>query len=35
MSDKDDMSPLQWACVGGHKDVVEYLVEIANCEIGE
>ena len=32
---EDGRSPLHWACEGGHKDVVEYLVEKANCDVSE
>ena len=28
-------SPLHLACEGGHKDVVEYLVEKATCDVSE
>ena len=33
--DEGDRSPLHLACEEGHKDVVEYLVEKANCDISE
>ena len=33
--DEDKKSPLHWACEGGHKYVVEYLVEKANCDVSE
>ena len=33
--DEDNRSPLHLACVGGHKDMVEYLVEKANCDVSE
>ena len=33
--DECDRSPLHLACEEGHKDVVEYLVEKANCDISE
>ncbi len=33
--DYENMTPLHNACLGGHKDVVQYLVEKANCDIGE
>ena len=33
--DEKDRSPLHWACAKGHKDVVEYLVEKANCDVSE
>ena len=32
---RDVRSPLYLACVGGHKDMVEYLVEKANCDASE
>ena len=35
VSDENDRSPLHCACLGGHKDVVEYLVEKANCDVSE
>ncbi len=31
----DNRTPLHYACVLGHKDVVQYLVEMANCDISE
>ena len=33
--DQDDRSPLHLACEGGHKGVVKYLVEKANCDVSE
>ena len=33
--DADNSSPLHLACTGGHKDVVVYLVEKANCDVSE
>ena len=33
--DEDNKSPLYLACEGGHKRVVEYLVEKANCAVSE
>ena len=33
--DESDMSPLHVACEGGHREVVKYLVEKANCDISE
>ena len=33
--DEGGRSPLHLACEGGHKDVVEYLVEKANCDVSE
>ena len=35
VKDQEDRSPLHLACVGGHKDVVEFLVEKANCDVSE
>ena len=32
---RDDSSPLHLACEGGHKGVVKYLVEKANCDVSE
>ena len=32
---RDVRSPLHWACVGGHKDMVKCLVEKANCDVSE
>ena len=29
------MSPLHFACDGGHKQVVQYLVERAHCDVSE
>ena len=33
--DDDSWTPLYNACYMGHKDVVQYLVEMANCDISE
>ena len=33
--DKDNMTPLHWACVRGSKDVVQYLVEVGKMDVGE
>ena len=33
--DKDKQSALHLACIEGYKDVVEYLVEEANCDVSE
>ena len=33
--DQDKSSPLHLACEGGHKGVVKYLVEEANCDVSE
>ena len=30
-----DCTPLQYACVGGHKEVVDYLIREARCKVGE
>ena len=27
--------PLHYACWGGHKDIVQYMVESLNCDAGE
>ena len=33
--DKDNMTPLHWACLGGSKDLIQYLVEEGKMDIGE
>ena len=33
--DEGHRSPLHLACLGGHKDVAQYLVEKANCDVSE
>ena len=33
--DKDNMTPLQLACVCGNKEVVRYLIEVVKCDVGE
>ncbi len=33
--DKDNMTPLQRACMWGKKDVVQYLVEERKIDVGE
>ena len=33
--DKDNKTPLHYACRGGKKDVIAYLVEDLECDIGE
>ena len=33
--DEDNRSPLHLACEGGHKRMVEYLVEKGNCDVSE
>ena len=33
--DKDNKTPLHWACVRGSKDVVQYLVEERKMDLGE
>ena len=33
--DKNNMTPLHWACVGGSIDVVQYLVEERKIDVGE
>ena len=30
-----DYTPLQHACYGGHKEVVDYLIREAGCKVGE
>ena len=30
-----DYAPLQYACNGGHKEVVDYLIREAGCKVGE
>ena len=35
MRDKDNRTPLHWACVEGHKEVVQYLVVEGKCDVGE
>ncbi len=33
--DNDKQTPLHFACEGGSKKVVQYLVEEAKCDVGE
>ncbi len=33
--DKDNRTPLHYACVEGSKDVVQYLVEELKMDVGE
>ena len=33
--DKDNKTPLHWACEGGNTDVVQYLVEQLKMDVGE
>ena len=33
--DKQNMTPLHWACSEGHKDLVVYLIEVIKCDVGE
>ncbi len=33
--DDGNRTPLHIACSGGHRDVVQYLVAKANCDISE
>ena len=33
--DKDNKTPLHWACEGGSIDVVQYLVEERKMDVGE
>ncbi len=35
MRDKDNKTPLHYACERGSKDVVQYLVEEIKCDVGE
>ena len=30
-----DYTPLHSACIGGHKEVVDYLIREAGCKVGE
>ena len=32
---QDDMTPLLCACMGGNKELVQYLVEEIKCDVGE
>ena len=32
---QDDMTPLLSACMGGNKELVQYLVEEIKCDVGE
>ena len=31
----NDRTLLQSACIGGHKEAIQYLVEKLNCDLGE
>lgn len=31
----DNSTALHWACVRGHKDIMQYLVKGAKCNVGE
>ena len=31
----ENVTPLHWACQGGSKEVVQYLVEECSCDVGE
>ena len=33
--DDDNMTPLHYACMGGSKDMVQYLVEEMKMDVGE
>lgn len=33
--DEDDEAPIHRACIDGDKDVVQYLIEEAKCDMGE
>ena len=35
VKDKTHLTPLHWACVGGNKETVQYLVEELKCDVGE
>ena len=35
VKEMDNMTPLHLACERGHKEVVQYLVEEAKCDVGE
>ena len=35
MKDEGHRSPLHLACLGGHKDVAQYLVEKAKCDVSK
>ncbi len=28
-------TPLHWACWNGHKDIVQWLVKVGKCDVGE
>ncbi len=32
---EDNDTPLHWACMYGHKDIVQFLVEVGKCNVGE
>ena len=32
---RNNWTPLHWACEGGHKDLVKYLIEKIKCDVGE
>ena len=33
--DMDNNTPLHFACEGGNKDLVVYLIEVIKCDVGE
>ncbi len=33
--DEENWTLLHWACGGGYKDIVQFLVEVGKCTIGE
>ena len=35
MRDDEGRSPLHYVCAGGHKETAQYLIEHANCNVGE
>ena len=34
-SGMSDYTPFHFACAGGHKEVVDYLIREAKCKVGE
>ena len=35
MRDRDDDSLIHFACEGGHKEIVQYLIETLKCDAGK
>ena len=33
--DRNDDSLIHFACEGGHKEIVQYLIETLKCDVGE